>query len=533
MTIYRNKSYILFIFLIIIILILIILLTFYYHNQNKLRFESYKNFVKFKSNSNFKFYKNINDAIYDIKNGSIIAIGGFNMNGVPNDLITALSKKKVFDLTCISIQKGEIHYGTNLLLHSGQIKKLITPFIGQNKYFTELLLSGKIEVEIIPIGNLSEKMRAGGSGIPAFYTPIGCDTVIEYGEFPSKYNKNGKIIEKSIKKESRYFNNKKYILEESIICDFAFIKAWKGDRYGNLIFNGTEQNFNSECAKSGKICIAEVEEFVEDYDLNPNEIDLPGIFVHRIIQSSNIDKNKNSLYYKHNLEQLKDVINFNSNMPFQISKIAQRAAKEISKGMYVNLGIGIPLKILHFLHKDLLVNIHNENGILGFGDYQSPSKFNPSIVNVGNEAINYINGSSTFSLSDSFTMIRGGYIDLAILGALEVSSSGDISNWMIPNKKFIGIGGSMDLLVGAKKIIITMQHCNKDGEPKIVEKCKYPITAKGVVDLIITELAIFKINKSNNNKELILTECSKNSSIKEIQEKTEAKFKISKNLKYF
>lgn len=533
MAIKHNKSYILFIILIIIILIII--LTFYYHNQNKLRLESYKlrlesykNFVKSKSNS--KFYKNINDAIYDIKNGSIIAIGGFNMNGVPNDLITALSKKKVFDLTCISIQKGEIHYGTNLLLHSGQIKKLITPFVGKNKYFTELLLSGKIEVEIIPIGNLSEKMRAGGSGIPAFYTPIGSDTVVEYGDFPSKYNKNGKIIEKCSKKESRYFNNKKYILEESIICDFAFIKAWKGDRYGNLVFKGTEQNFNSDCAKSGKICIAEVEEFVENYNLNPNEIDLPGIFVHRIIQSSNIDKNKESLYYKHNLEQLNDVINYNNNnIPSQINKIAQRAAKEITKGMYVNLGIGIPLKILHFLHKDLLVNIHNENGILGIGEYQSPSKFDPSIVNVGNEAINYVSGSSTFSLSDSFTMIRGGYIDLAILGALEVSSSGDVSNWMIPNKKFIGIGGSMDLLMGAKKIVITMQHCNKDGEPKIVEKCKYPVTAKGVVDLIITELAVFKISK----KELVLIEYSKNSSIKEIQEKTGAKFKISKNIKYY
>lgn len=518
--------------LIIFILIIIVCLFYCYYTDNKnnnLNRNLNNNLTNNLNNNlkkNSKFYRNIDDAIKDIKDGSSISIGGFNLNGIPNTLITRLSKKNVKNLTCVSIQVGEEKYGTNLLIYNNQVKKLITGYVGKNKYITKLYLSGELEIEFIPIGTLSEKLRSGGSGIPAFYTPTGCDNIIEYGEIPLKYNKKGEVIEYNKKKEFRYFNNKKYLLEESISTDFSFVKAWKGDQYGNLVFRGTAQNFNHDCAKSGKICIAEVEEFIEDGELNPNEIDIPGIFVNRIVKSNNMNNINlqilNNLNNLHNLYNLKNI----NEEDLKINKIIKRAAKEIKNGMYVNLGVGIPTKIPNFLHPDIAVNIHNENGLLGIGNYQNPHKFNSNIVNVGNEPINFINGSSTFSLSDSFSMIRGGYIDVTILGAFEVSSHGDISNWTIPNEKINGIGGSLDLIAGAKKIIIIMMHSDKNGNPKIVEKCKYPITAKGIVDLLITELAVFEFDKDG----MVLIEYSKDTNLATIKEKTGANFRISPNL---
>ena len=336
------------------------------------------------------------------------------------------------------------------------------------------------------------------------------------------------MIEYNKKKEFRYFNNKKYLLEESISTDFSFVRAWKGDRYGNLVFRGTMQNFNHDCAKSGKICIAEVEEFIENGELNPNEIDIPGIFVNRIVKSNNNINENINLQILNNLSNLHNLYNLkNTNEEdLKINKIIKRAAKEIKNGMYVNLGVGMPTKIPNFVNPDIAVNIHNENGLLGIGNYQKTDKFNTNIVNVGNEPINFINGSSTFSLSDSFSMIRGGYIDITILGAFEVSSSGDVSNWTIPGERINGIGGSLDLMAGAKKIIIIMTHCDKNGNPKIVEKCKYPITSKGIVDLLITELAVFEFDKDG----MILIEYSKDTNLDIIKEKTGANFRISPNL---
>ncbi|WP_421379399.1 CoA transferase subunit A [Bacillus salacetis] len=212
-------------------------------------------------------YTSFNEAIADIQDGATLMVGGFGLCGIPENLILALVDKGVKDLTVISNNCGVDDWGLGLLLRNKQIKKMIGSYVGENKEFERQVLSGEIEVELVPQGTLAEKIRAGGAGIPAFYTPAGVGTPIAEG------------------KETRTFNGKEYLLEEAYTADFSLVRAWKGDKMGNLIYNKTARNFNPMIAAAGKVTIAEVEELVETGDLNPNEIHTPSIYVQRIIQA--------------------------------------------------------------------------------------------------------------------------------------------------------------------------------------------------------------------------------------------------------
>ena len=219
-----------------------------------------------------KLYKNANDAIFDIKDNSVIMLGGFGLCGIPENLISALVKKGTRNLTCISNNAGVDDFGIGLLLKTKQVKKMISSYVGENSEFEKQLLSGELDVELIPQGTLAERCRAAGAGIPAFYTPSGVGTEISNG------------------KESRIFNGKTYLLEKAFSSDFALVKAWKGDRMGNLIYRGTARNFNPMMAAAGKITIAEVEVLVENGSLDPNEIHTPNIYVDRIFEGKNYEK---------------------------------------------------------------------------------------------------------------------------------------------------------------------------------------------------------------------------------------------------
>jgi 3-oxoacid CoA-transferase subunit A len=212
-------------------------------------------------------YTSFNEAIADIKDGATLMVGGFGLCGIPENLILALVDKGVKDLTVISNNCGVDDWGLGLLLRNKQIKKMVGSYVGENKEFERQVLSGEIEVELVPQGTLAEKIRAGGAGIPAFYTPAGVGTPIADG------------------KETRTFNGKEYLLEEAYTADFSLVRAWKGDKMGNLIYNKTARNFNPMIAAAGKVTIAEVEELVETGDLNPNEVHTPSIYVQRIIQA--------------------------------------------------------------------------------------------------------------------------------------------------------------------------------------------------------------------------------------------------------
>jgi len=210
------------------------------------------------------------------------------------------------------------------------------------------------------------------------------------------------------------------------------------------------------------------------------------------------------------------------------SQIAARAAKELQDGNIVNLGIGLPTAVLHYIPKNINITFQSENGILGMGPPSCIGQEDPDLIDAGKRAISDVVGASFFSSADSFSMIRGGHIDIAILGAMQVSDCGDIANWMIPGKMVKGMGGAMDLVSGAKKIIVTMEHCSKDGTSKLLEICNLPLTGAKCVDLIITNLGVFNVTKNNG---LHLTEIARGVTLDNLRNKTRARLTISKDLK--
>lgn len=219
-----------------------------------------------------KVYQTAEEAIFDLKDGITLMSGGFGLSGNPENLIRALAARGTKDLTVISNNCGTDDYGLGILLKSRQIIKMISSYVGENSNFEQQFLSGELEVELTPQGTLAERIRAGGAGIPAFYTPTGYGTLVAEG------------------KETREFDGKNYILERALTADFAFVKAWKGDTRGNLIFRATARNFNPMMATAARITIAEVEELVEPGELDPDQIHTPGVYVQRIIKGEHYEK---------------------------------------------------------------------------------------------------------------------------------------------------------------------------------------------------------------------------------------------------
>jgi 3-oxoacid CoA-transferase subunit A len=219
-----------------------------------------------------KVVKDAREAVKDIKDGSTLMVGGFGLCGIPENLIEALRESGVKNLTVMSNNAGVDDYGLGLLLQTKQIKKMISTYVGENETFERQFLNGELEVELVPQGTFAERMRAGGAGIPAFFTPTGVGTLVEQG------------------KEKRTFGDREYIMERALTADFALVKAWKGDAMGNLVYRKTTRNFNPVMATAGRITIAEVEQIVPVGSLDPDSIHTPGIFVQRILQGANYEK---------------------------------------------------------------------------------------------------------------------------------------------------------------------------------------------------------------------------------------------------
>lgn len=477
-----------------------------------------------------KVYPSASAALSDMKPNSTLLCGGFGLCGVPDTLIDeVLQKPDIAGLTAVSNNAGTDASGLGKLLKSGQIRKMVASYIGENKTFESMYLTGTVELELTPQGTLAERCAAGGRGVPAFYTPAGTGTVVQSGELPLKNKADGTPDEFSYPKDVKVFNGKPYLLEHAIDGDYAFVKAYKADKLGNCQFRLAANNFNGAMGRNAKMTIVEAEHIVEPGEIPPEAVHLPGIYVKRVIQSTAEKGIEKFTWLKE--EGAADAAKAlgTGDTAAKRERIVRRAAKEFKNGMYANLGIGMPMLAPGFVGPEVEVQLQSENGILGLGPYPRKGAEDADLINAGKETVTLKPGAAVFGSEESFGMIRSGRIDLTILGAMQVSATGDLANWMLPGK-VKGFGGAMDLVSNPKgtKVVVTMEHTDKKGNPKIVKQCAFPLTGPACVSRIITELGVFDVDFSHG---LTLIEIADGVTVEEIKSKTEAPFTVAEDLK--
>ena len=428
-----------------------------------------------------------------VRSGDALIVGGFGMTGNPTNIMHALAETGVKGLTYISNNVGEPGLGGGRCLRKGQFNKVIGSFFTSNPEAVAAAQSGDVEFELLPQGTLAEAIRTGGAGLGGFFTPTAAGTPLAEG------------------RETRVIDGTEMVFVPALRADVAIVRAWRADTIGNLQYRMTENNFNQAAATAADLVIAEVEEIVPAGALDPDFIHTPGCFVDYLVQA---DLNPEYLGTSASVAaSLKKVDEARMSM-------ARLALAELRRGDIVNLGVGIPTLVADLIRPEDSIVLHSENGMLGVGPEPETGGAMDYPINAGKAPVTALPGSSYFDSAASFAMIRGGHVHAAIMGGLQVDEQGNLANWAVPGKPLLGVGGAMDLASGAGRLIVTMTHCDRNGNSKVVQRCSLPLTARNAVDVLITDLAVFNFDDSGMRLVKLLPGVTE----EEVRQKTTARY---------
>ena len=431
-----------------------------------------------------------------VRSGDTLLAGGFGMTGHPVHLLHALAETGTRNLTFIGNNIGESGLGGGRLLRNGQISKAIGSFFTSNREAVVAAQSGEIDATLLPQGTLAEALRAGGAGIGGFFTPTSADTLLAAG------------------RETRVIDGRKMVFVEPIRGDVAFVRAWRADTAGNLQYRMTENNFNQAIATAASTVIAEVEEIVPVGEIGADAVHTPGCFVDYLVQARMTVED---------LGSSASVADSSKKTNATRMAMAAVALSQLQRGDIVNLGVGIPTLVADLISPDDGIILHSENGMLGVGPEPSAGGAMDYPVNAGKIPVTALPGASYFDSATSFAIIRGGHVDVAVMGGLQVDRHANLANWAIPDKPLLGVGGAMDLASGAKRLVVTMTHTSKDGASKVVQNCDLPLTARAAVDVLITDLAVFEFDDNG----MVLTALMPGSSTEQVKRHTSASYRIN------
>jgi len=456
-----------------------------------------------------KVFESPSDAIADFGDGASFCVGGFGPpQNRPATLLKALVEKGPKNLTLIANGFSYQPLAEN---------ELVTRFIGafgssayqRGSAADKLIESGKLEFEASPQGILTERLRAGAAGIPAFYSPVGVDTIVADG------------------KERREFDGREFVLETALKPDFALVRAARADELGNLAYDGGTRNFHPIMAAAARVTIAEVDEIVAVGTIAPEDVIIPCLYVDRIIRTQATSEELDGL--RRPASTRGPTLGHGGDAAPRLSHemMAMRVARLLQRGQVVNLGLGIPTLVSNHVTADMGLLFHSENGLLGYGPFPTGEDVDWNIYNAGGQPVTLFPGASIFNSLDAFTMARGGYVDVVILGGFQVSQQGDLANWWAPYMVRGGIGGAMDLIAGGKSLIVMMDHTTREGEPKILRQCTYPLTGARCVTTLMTDLALIEVSQGR----LLLRETAPGVSPQEVQRLTEADLAIAPDCK--
>lgn len=417
-------------------------------------------------------------AVADVQDGATLLVHSFGPpQAWPTDCLLALVERGVKDLTVVCNTPAGGPTSLNVLADGKQIRKLICSFVANPSFSTPIgdqVQAGEIELEMVPQGTLVERVRAGGAGLAGFYTPTGVGTKAAEG------------------KEVREFDGRPHVFERAIRGDFALLQAHQADHAGNLVYRRGMRNFGPAFAMAARTTVAEVKEIVPTGTLDPEAVVTPGIFVDRIVKTT---QSFDPAVLRQILMMVGRVTDTGgraireggpSGLPPDL--VAMKVAALLRDGEYVNLGIGLPTMVSNFI-EGRGVTLHAENGMLGYGPFPPEGEEDIDLYNASGQLVSQLEGSSYFDSTVSFAMARTGRVSTVVLGAFQVAQNGDLANWSIPGQVGGGIGGAMDLAAGGARVIAVCWQLERSGRSKLVEKLTMPPTALRCVKSVVTDLA--------------------------------------------